>query len=447
VSQQHDLVPFRDALRFWVRLGFVNFGGPSGQIALMHEELVERRGWIDEQRFLHALGFCMLLPGPEAQQLAIYVGWLLHRTLGGIVAGVFFVLPSAALMLVLSWAYAVHGEVRWVAGLFAGLAAGVLGLVVVAVLRVGGRALRTPFTLGVALASFVAILLLGIPFPVVVVAAGIAGAVIAVGRPSLVPVPAELTAGGSAVDLALGAEHHRPSTRRTVRVLVFGLATWWLPLLAVIAWRGPGDTLTTEALFFSGAAVVTFGGAYAVLAFVNQAAVVRYGWLTPGDVVAGLGLAESTPGPLIMVVQFVGFLAAYRFPGDLDPILAGVLGSLVTVWATFAPCFLWIFLGAPYVERLREHRRLGAAFGSVTAAVVGVIASLAVTFGVNVLFGEVRTIEPLGAPIPAPELASVRPFSAAVAVAAFLAIFRLGRHPALVAVACGLAGLVRVLIA
>jgi chromate transporter len=225
-------------------------------------------------------------------------------------------------------------------------------------------------------------------------------------------------------------------------VLAVGLAAWWAPLLAVVAWRGPGDTITTEALFFSGAAAVTFGGAYAVLAFVNQAAVVRYGWLSSADVVAGLGLAESTPGPLIMVVQFVGFLAAYRFPGDLDPLVAGVIGSLVTVWATFAPCFLWIFLGAPYVERLRGHRGLAAALGAITAAVVGVISSLALTFVIHVLFAGVHVDRPFGAPIPVPDLATLRPFSLVVAIAAFLAIHR-RTNPALVAVACGVAGLIR----
>jgi chromate transporter len=230
-------------------------------------------------------------------------------------------------------------------------------------------------------------------------------------------------------------------------VLVVGLAAWWVPLLAVIAWRGPGDTLTTEALFFSGAAMVTFGGAYAVLAFVNQAAVVRYGWLSPGDVVAGLGLAESTPGPLIMVVQFVGFLAAYRFPGDLPPLVAGVLGSAVTVWATFAPCFLWIFLGAPYVERLRGARRLEAALGAITAAVVGVIASLALTFGVHVLFDRIEVVTPLGAAVPVPDAGTVDPFALAIAATAFVAIYWFRANPAPVALACGLAGLIRKLAA
>jgi len=427
----------------------VNFGGPSGQIALMHQELVDRRGWIDEDRFLHALGFCMVLPGPEAQQLAIYIGWLLHRTIGGLIAGIGFVAPSALLMLVLSWTYAVHGDVGWVSGLFAGLAAGVLGMVVAALLQLGSRALGTPAALAIAAASFVAIFLVGVPFPVVVVAAGAGGAVADRVRPGVIRAPTEVGDGParSAVEEQLGAPHTRPSRRRTMHVLVVGLAVWWVPLLAVIAWRGPGDTLTTEALFFSGAAMVTFGGAYAVLAFVNQAAVVRYGWLSPGDVVAGLGLAESTPGPLIMVVQFVGFLAAYRFPGDLPPLVAGVLGSAVTVWATFAPCFLWIFLGAPYVERLRGDRRLGAALGAITAAVVGVIASLALTFGVHVLFDRIEVVTTLGAAVPVPDIGTVDPFALAIAATAFVAIHRFRANPAPVALVCGLAGLIRAIAA
>ena len=383
---------------------------------------MDRRRWIGEGRFLHALSFCMLLPGPEAQQLAIYVGWLLHKTRGGIVAGVAFVLPSFFLMLVLSWTYAAHGEVDWIEGLFAGLSAGVLGMVVAALLRIGGRSLRNAFAVAMAAASLLSIFVIGVPFPIVVLGAAID-------------------------DVAASASHTQPSTRRAIKVLIVGLAVWWIPLLAVIAWRGRGDILSQQAVFFSTASLVTFGGAYAVLAYVNQAAVYRFGWLTPTDVVAGLGLAESTPGPLIMVTQFVGFLAAYRFHGDLTPVVAGVLGSIVTVWATFAPCFLWIFLGAPFVERIRGHRRLGAALGAVTAAVVGVIASLALTFGVNVLFDGVFYREPFLIPIPLPRLGTVDPWAAVIATAAFVALRRFGLNPALVAVGCGVVGLVHALVA
>jgi len=432
-----------------VKLGFINFGGPSGQIALMHEELVERRRWIGEGRFLHALAFCMLLPGPEAQQLAIYIGWLLHKVRGGIVAGVFFVAPSFFLILALSWIYAAHGGIGWIEGVFLGLSAGVLGMVVSALLRIGSRALTGRFAVMVAVASFVAIFLVGVPFPVVVLGAALAGYVAFRISPALVSVPAEMGAGddGTAIDdTVASAPHTQASVRRALRVACVGLVVWWVPLLAVIAWRGAGDVLSREAVFFSTAAMVTFGGAYAVLAYVNQAAVYRFGWLAPADVVAGLGLAESTPGPLIMVTEFVGFLAAYRNHGDLGPLVAGLLGAAVTVWATFAPCFLWIFLGAPYVERLRKNRRLGAALGSVTGAVVGVIAGLALTFGTAVLFARVRYDRPFWTLVPLPTLASIKVFAALVAVGSFIAIRRLKRNPALVALACGVAGLVHALV-
>jgi chromate transporter len=444
-----SVVPFREALRFWVKLGFINFGGPGGQIALMHEELVDRKRWIGEGRFLHALAFCMLLPGPEAQQLAIYIGWLLHKVRGGIVAGVFFVLPSFFLILALSWTYAAHSGVDWIDGVFLGLSAGVLGLVVSALLRIGARALTGRFAAIVALTSFVAIFFVGVPFPAVVLAAALAGYVAFRVRPGLGSIPAEIGAGedGTAIDdVVTSAPHTQASLRRALRVLSVGLAVWWVPLLAVIAWRGSDDVLSREAIFFSTAAMVTFGGAYAVLAYVNQAAVYHFGWLSPADVVAGLGLAESTPGPLIMVTQFVGFLAAYRNHGDLRPLAAGVLGSAVTVWATFAPCFLWIFLGAPYVERLRTNRRLGAALGAVTGAVVGVIAGLALTFGTAVLFARVHYARPFRTLVPVPAAGSIKVFAAVVATAAFVAIRRFRWNPALVAAGCGFAGLIHALI-
>jgi chromate transporter len=442
-------ISFREALRFWTKLGFINFGGPSGQIALMHEELVERKRWIGEGRFLHALAFCMLLPGPEAQQLAIYVGWLLHRVRGGIAAGVLFLVPSFFLMMLLSWTYAAHGTVNWVAGVFSGLSAAVLGMVLAALLRIGARALTNSFALAIATASFLAIFVVGMPFPIVVVGAGLIGYVVSRVQPGLVTVPAELGADApsAAIDSAtFDAPHTQPSARRTATVVIVGIAVWWIPLLGVVAWRGTDDVLSTEALFFSTASIVTFGGAYAVLAYVNQAAVYRFGWLTPGDVVAGLGLAESTPGPLIMVAQFVGFLAAYRLHGDLSPLTAGIIGATVTVWATFAPCFLWIFLGAPYVERLRANRRLGAGLGAITGAVVGVIASLALTFGVNVLFRQVVLHRPFLVPIAVPVLGTLNVFALVVAASAFVAIRRFRLNPALVAVACGAIGLTRTVV-
>jgi len=419
-------VGFGEAARFWIKLGFINFGGPAGQISIMHAEIVERRRWIGEGRFLHALNYCMLLPGPEAQQLAIYIGWLLHRVRGGLVAGIAFVLPSFFLLLALSWVYAAHGSVDWVAGIFSGLAAAVIAIIVLATIRIGARVLVNPLMIGVAIASFVSIFVLHLPFPLIVLAAAILGLLGDRLRPGWfeVGLERELEDHEQAAirDDAAAGEHTRPSTRRTVVVLVIGLAAWLVPLLLVAWWRGSGDVLTEQGWFFSKAALVTFGGAYAVLAYINQAAVLQYGWLLPGQMVVGLGLAESTPGPLIMVVEFVGFVGAYQNPGGLDPVVAGVLGASVAVWATFAPCFLWIFLGAPYIERLRGNRRLGSALQTVTAAVVGVIASLALTFAITTLFSEVRLAEGVRGPIPVPVLSSVVWFAVAVSAAGFVAM-------------------------
>ncbi len=333
-------VSFRDAFRFWLKLGFINFGGPSGQIAIMHQELVEKRRWIDEERFLHALNYCMLLPGPEAQQLATYVGWLLHGTGGGLVAGLFFVLPGFLVLLALSWLYAAHGRLAPVAAVFSGLRAAVIAIVTVALLRLGARALRGRAALLIAAAAVVAIFALAVPFPAIVLGAGLLGLALERARPGALAGANAASAGARGGSLAAAPAHAR---RRAVRVLAVGLAAWWLPLLLVIAIRGRQDVLSQEAVYFSQAAMVTFGGAYAVLAYVNQAAVGHFGWLLPGQMLDGLALAETTPGPLILVLEFVGFVAAWRHPGGLDPLLAGVLGATVTVWATFAPCFLWIF--------------------------------------------------------------------------------------------------------
>ncbi len=340
-------VSFRDAFRFWLKLGFINFGGPGGQIAIMHQELVERRRWIDEERFLHALNYCMLLPGPEAQQLATYVGWLLHGTRGGLVAGLLFVLPGFFVLLALSWLYAAHGRLAPVVAVFSGLRAAVIAIVAVALLRLGARALRRRAPFLIAAAAFVAIFALAVPFPAIVLGAGLLGLALERARPGALE-----KANASSTGSPEGGHAATPSNagRRALRVLAFGLAAWWIPLLGVIAIRGWQDVLTQEAVYFSQAAKVTFGGAYAVLAYVNQAAVGHFGWLLPGQMLDGLALAETTPGPLILVLEFVGFVAAWRNPGGLDPLLAGVLGATVTVWATFAPCFLWIFLGAPFAS-------------------------------------------------------------------------------------------------
>jgi chromate transporter len=421
---------FRDAFRFWLKLGFINFGGPTGQIAIMHQELVDGRRWIGEDRFLHALSFCVLLPGPEAQQLAIYTGWLLNGTPGGIAAGVLFVLPAAILMAGLAWLYAAGGDLPTVSAIFDGLAAAVVGIVAAALLSIGGRAVRGRIALVIAAAAFLAIFVVGVPFPFVIFGAGALG--IALGTERL----------GVSVDGS--PEASGPSApaggRGTLLVLAIGLAAWWIPLLLVVGATGLGSVYSQEALFYSQVAVISFGGAYAVLAYVGHEVVRRFG-LSGADVVAGLALAETTPGPLILVVEFYGFLAGYRSPGSLTPVAAGMIGAAVTLWATFAPCFLWVFLGAPWVERLRTNLGLRAALAAVTAAVVGVIASLALTVAAGVLFDEVRTAKPFWATIPVPVLGSIDPFSAAVALAAFVAIRGFRVNVAWVALAGGIAGL------
>lgn len=434
--QEHH-VRFWDAFRFWLTLGFINFGGPTGQIAIMHQELVDRRRWISNARFFHALNYCMLLPGPEAQQLAIYVGWLLHRTIGGLVAGVFFVLPAFFVMLGLSWLYAVHGAIPWVAAIFYGLRAAVIAIVAAAVIRIGAKALRNSAMVAIASAAFAAIFLFGIAFPVIIIGAGLLGLVgtrlwpRTFAAASHGGASAEAGEDGAGIgedavirDDAPSPEHTRPTVRRFVAVLLTGLAAWWVPLAIVIAWRGWNDVLATEAIFFSKAAMVTFGGAYAVLAYLAQAAVQQYGWLAPGDMLVGLGLAESTPGPLIMVTEFVGFLGAFKHPGDLDPVLAGTLGAAVTVWATFAPSFLWIFLGAPFIERLRGNAFLTGALSAITAAVVGVVLNLAVWLGLHTLFGTVVEMTLWGMRVPVPLLATVDPYAVLIAAVAFVGMWR-----------------------
>jgi chromate transporter len=404
---------FGEAFRFWLKLGFVNFGGPTGQIAVMHEELVSRRGWLGDDGFLHALSFCLLLPGPEAQQLAIYTGWLLNGTAGGIAAGVLFVMPAAVLMAGLAWLYAAGGELASISAIFDGLAAAVVGIVASAMLSIGGRAVRGKVAAAVAVLAFLAIFVVGVPFPVVVLAA--AGIGLALGP--------ELLGVASANEGPSHPASPAPGSRRTLLVLGLGLAVWWIPVLAVVMLTGAGSIYSEEGLFFSQVAVISFGGAYAVLAYVAHEVVRRFG-LSPDDVVAGLALAETTPGPLILVVEFYGFLAAYRDPGTLTPAAAGMLGAAVTVWATFAPCFLWIFLGAPYVERIRGNVRLASALQTVMAAVVGVIANLAVTFGVLTLFRAVRIFAFLGGEFPVPVWTEVDPFALAVATAAFVCLWR-----------------------
>lgn len=389
---------FSEAFRFWLKLGFISFGGPTGQIAIMHAELVEKRRWISEARFLHALNYCMLLPGPEAQQLATYVGWLLHRTWGGVVAGSLFVLPSAVLLWALSYVYAAHGSVPWIAAIFAGLKPAVTAIVAHAVVRIGKRALKTGAMWTLAGVAFAGIFVFDVPFPLIVVGAGLIGLMGGQRRPDqfVVIKPHGSTAGRELAvldDASQIAEHARPSLSRAVRVCVVCLALWSAPILTAAAIFGPSQTLVQEGLFFSKAAMVTFGGAYAVLPYVAQQAVERFGWLTAPQMLDGLGLAETTPGPLIMVVQFVGFLGGWHHAGELSPLLAATLGAAMATWTTFVPCFLWIFLGAPFIERLRGHQGLTASLSAVTAAVVGVVLNLAVWFGLHVFLPAPNTVD------------------------------------------------------
>jgi chromate transporter len=396
------------------------------KIALMHKELVEERRWIAESRFLHALNFCMLLPGPEAQQLATYIGWLLHGVRGGVIAGTLFVLPGFIVIVALSAAYAVFHETTWLASLFFGLKAAVLAIVIEAVIRVGKRALRNNVMLGIAAAAFIALFAFNVPFPVVVLVAGI------VGYWGSRAYPEVFTGGGSRAApadlpavIGQGFPEARPSGAATASTMAIWLALWAAPLFVVVPLLGWSSTFATLWAFFSQMAVVTFGGAYAVLAYVAQEAVQNFGWLQPGEMVDGLALAETTPGPLVMVLSFVGFLAAFRAPAGMDPLLAGVLGATLTTWVTFVPCFLWIFLGAPHIERLRSNRALSGALTAITAAVVGVILNLALWFGLHVLFRDVGTFRMGPVSIVAPAWTSIDVLAVALSVVAAVCLFRL----------------------
>jgi chromate transporter len=414
---------FREALRVWARIGVLSFGGPAGQIALMHRELVEQRKWIDEARYLNALNFCMLLPGPEAMQLATYVGWRLHGLKGGLAAGLLFVVPGALVVLALSMLYAAFGKLPLAEALFVGIKAAVLAIVVEALLRIARRSLRDGTEWLIAGLAFVAIFFLAVPFPLIVLAAAIVGFARGGGKAAAAPAPAHIGNGSA-------------SLTSTLATVAIWLAIWIVPL-AALAWLfGGSHVLTQLALFFSKLAVVTFGGAYAVLAYMAQDVVEAYGWLTPGEMLDGLGLAETTPGPLILVTEFVGFLAAHRHGGG-NPWLMGALGAVVTLWATFAPCFLWIFAGAPYIERLNAEPRLKAALAAVTAAVVGVILNLTVWFALHVLFARVteRFAGPLRLHVPDP--ASISWPALALSVLAVVLLFALHRGIIATLAVCG----------
>lgn len=424
-------VSFSEATRVWAYIGFNSFGGPAGQIAVMHRELVEHRRWVSERRFLHALNYCMLLPGPEAQQLATYLGWLMHGTGGGVAAGSLFVIPGFVAMLVLSAAYAVYGSVTWVHGFLFGLQAAVVAIVIEAVIRVGKRTLRSPPLPFIAAGSFIAIALFHLAFPYVVIASAAIGWLIGRWRPDWLSSAGQGDGEGAEEPVALLSDDETISpgkARNAMRAALVAVAIWLIPVAVLILTVGTASVFTQEALLFSKTALVTFGGAYAVLGYIAQESVSRYGWITAHDMITGLGLAETTPGPLIMVVQFVGFLAAYNHPGSLPPLIAGTLGAIITVWVTFVPCFVFIFLGAPYVERLRHNTSITHALTSVGAAVAGVILNLAIWFAVHTAFDKVdnRTFGPLSLLIPQTKTINVAAVAIACLAAALIFRLRLG---------------------
>ncbi|TFV38642.1 chromate efflux transporter [Bradyrhizobium frederickii] len=420
-------ISFNEAFRVWLRVACLSFGGPAGQIAVMHRILVEEKKWISEGRFLHALNYCMLLPGPEAQQLATYVGWLMHRTAGGLMAGGLFILPGIIAIMALSYVYAAFGNVSFVEALFFGLKAAVLAIVVEAVVRVGKRALKNRIMIALAAIAFVAIFF-AVPFPIIIIAAGLIGYVGArAGRPEFAPAGHGPGGSGAAIDSMLGEavpEHVKPDTARAIRVGALWLALWLVPVMVLLLALGQGSVFSQIALFFSKMALVTFGGAYAVLAYVAQQAVEHYHWLKPHEMLDGLGMAETTPGPLIMVLQFVGFMAAYRDPSGLSPMLAATLGGLLATWVTFTPCFLWIFVGAPYIERLRGNIGLAGALSTITAAVVGVILNLSIWFALHTLFRETVPVQAFPLNFDRPVLTSVDIPALVLSIAAATAIFR-----------------------
>jgi len=422
-------ISFGEAFRVWLRVAVLSFGGPAGQIAVMHRILVEEKNWISEGRFLHALNYCMLLPGPEAQQLATYIGWLLHRTAGGIMAGGLFILPGIVAIMGLSYIYAAYGNVGFVEALFFGLKAAVLAIVVQAVVRVGKRALRNRIMIVLAAIAFIAIFFFNVPFPIIIIGAGVIGYLGArSGRPEFASV--EHGSNGkkaAAVDSMMGEDlpdHVRPSVPRALRVSAIWLLLWTVPVAALLIAFGQANVFSQIALFFSKMAMVTFGGAYAVLAYVAQQAVEHYHWVEPREMLDGLGMAETTPGPLIMVLQFVGFMAAFRDPGTLPPMLAGTLGGLLATWVTFTPCFLWIFLGAPFVETLRGNKGLAGALTAITAAVVGVILNLSIWFALHMLFREATPVRAFPLAFDMPVLSSVDIPALMLSIAAATAIFR-----------------------
>jgi chromate transporter len=423
-SEGLKLPALGEAVRLWAYIGCVNFGGPAGQIALMHKLVVDERKWISDARFFHALNYCMLLPGPEAQQLATYIGWLMHGVRGGLIAGLLFVLPGALVMLALSILYVNFADLAFVGAIFYGVKAAVLAIVIEAIVRIARRAFVGQAMIWIAAAAFAALFFFAVPFPLVVLGAGLIGLIGARIAPDQFRTAGQSnqTDNSGAIDAAFARgelAHTRPTRARTVATIAVWSAIWLAPVAALTLALGSDHVFAKLALFFSQMSIVTFGGAYAVLAYVAQEAVATYNWLTASEMLEGLALAETTPGPLILVLEHVGFLAAFRHAG-IDPLLAGVIGAFITLWVTFAPSFLWIFAGAPYAERARENRALSAALAAITAAVVGVILNLAIWFGLHVLFKNVneQTIGPLHLTLPDP--VSLDPIALTLAATATL---------------------------
>ena len=438
-------ISFADAFRVWAKIALLSFGGPAGQIAVMHRILVDEKRWISDSRFLHALNYCMLLPGPEAQQLATYIGWLLHRTAGGVMAGGLFILPGVIAIMGLSYIYAGFDQVGLVAAIFFGLKAAVLAIVIQAVVRLGRRALRNGVMIGLAAAAFVAIFFFNAPFPLIIISAGLIGYVGArAGRPEFAAGGHSAAPSAAVIDSLMGDEvpdHVRPNLSRAWKVSAVWLFLWLTPVIALLALFGEAHVFSQIALFFSKMAMVTFGGAYAVLAYVAQQAVEHYHWLQPREMLDGLGMAETTPGPLIMVLQFVGFMAAFRDPGPMSPMLAGTLGGLLATWVTFTPCFLWIFLGAPFIESMRGNKALAGALSAITAAVVGVILNLSIWFAIHTVFREAVPVRSFGLSFDMPVLSSVDPAALLLSLAAAVAIFRFRIGMLTVLAACCGAGM------
>jgi chromate transporter len=418
---------YREAVKVWIKVALYSFGGPAGQIAVMHKFLVEEKKWISENRFLHALNYCMLLPGPEAQQLATYIGWLLHKRKGGIVAGALFVLPGFLAILILSIFYALWKDLVWVEGIFYGIKPAVLAIVVGAVLKIGKRALKNEVMVTLSILAFVAIFFFKIPFPYIIIGAGIIGFLGGkIWQEKFYVIKGHQTNSEVQEDVIDSkAGTIRPNGLQTFKTALFWLLLWIVPIAVIAVLLGKDNVFTQESLFFSKSAIVTFGGAYAVLAYISQKAVETYAWLLPGEMLDGLGMAETTPGPLIQVVQFVGFMGAYRNPGTLDPLLAGVLASLLVTWVTFIPCFLFIFVGAPYIEYLRNNKGLSTALSGITAAVVGVILNLGIWFALHTMFRSIQEKQFYGLHLLIPDWSSIDIGSAVITLIALFVYFRL----------------------